>query len=67
MSVEGYNQCLKYFIMSNPDLARFANGELGCSGGSMAILKIIQNERLIEFYGKKCVFLTYCIIFKVIN
>ena len=53
--------------MSNPDLARFANGELGCSGGSMAILKIIQNERLIEFYGKKCVFLTYCIIFKVIN
>ena len=53
--------------MSNPDLVRFANDELGCSRGSMAILKIIQNERLIEFYGKKCVFLTYYIIFKVIN
>ena len=50
-----------------PDMLRLVRGEFDWSEDGMAKLEVIQNEKLIEFFSKKWVFVIFYIKFQMIN
>ena len=48
-----------WYAQPHPDLCRLFRGEFGLSGGGIAILKVVHNERLSNSFGNNRVFSTH--------